>query len=550
MNAISKYKDLVNDSYKLSSPLLLDSALQQISKEKSALDLALSESGDVKVPIVGDFSAGKSSLLNAFIGNGELLPVDITPETAVAYELYYGVDEHVELFRDGNKVEERPLREIKLLSTRPGDIVKTYIKSDKIKELELRGITLVDMPGIDSGIKEHNDAILNYINKGTAFVLLVDCAGGSLRQSTIAFISELAKYNLKPAVILSKCDKKPASQMEEIVDYVSFQARKAIGSDTYVGKISAHDNDIAGFTDYLAKLDVQQLVSSKFMGRVSGFVGQQISALKSQAQIYSADIANVEEQVQALSVQKVNAENAINNAHVGDTPEKSTQDVLDLVQANLLSHTAEIAQMTIDKEDASNINARILNYIRPVIILAFREEGEQYASAMNTVVDNVSTALQNNLTIDGNMFDNLVDGFREEIVGGVSIAADVLMAQPFFLGKALGFVLQFLGDKVPDVIKWFLGKSDEDVLAEVEEKVRKTIIPQIIERLRPNILEQITAQQQRIRENLSGNVASAIGNIQDSVMASGENADKEALKTKVLEIERCVEKLEKIKASI
>ncbi|MDE6408678.1 MAG: dynamin family protein [Muribaculaceae bacterium] len=550
MNTTMRYKELVDDSYRLSSPLLLDTALQQISKEKDSLRSALSESGDVKVPIVGDFSAGKSSLLNAFMGNGELLPVDITPETAVAYELYYGIDEHVELFREGNKIEERSLREIKQLSTRPGDIVKVYIKSEKIKELELRGITLVDMPGIDSGIKEHNDAILNYINKGTAFVLLVDCAGGSLRQSTLAFIGELSKYNLKPAVILSKCDKKPASQLEEIVEYVSFQARKAIGSETYVGKISAHDNDIAGFTDYLAKLNVQQLIASKFAGRVEGFISQQISALKSQASIYSSDIANVEEQVKVLATHRIDAENAINNANVGDTPEKSTQDVLDLVHASLLSHTIEIAQMTIDKEDASEINARILNYIRPVIVSAFREEGEQYASAMNTVVDNVSTALQNNLTIDGNIFDNLVEGFREEIIGGVAVAADLLMALPSVFAQVLGWVLQLLGEKVPDVIKWILGKSDEDALLEVEDKMRETIIPQIIERLRPNILEQITAQQQRIRENVSSNVASAIGNLQDSVMASGENSDKEALKFKVLEIERCVEKLEKIKVSI
>lgn len=550
MNLINKYKGIVDDSYQLSSPLLLDTALQQISKEKNTLDSTLSESGDVKVPIVGDFSAGKSSLLNAFIGAGELLPVDITPETAVAYELYYGIDEHVDLYREGTKIEERPLAEIKQLSTRPGDIAKVYVKAGKIKDLELRGITLVDMPGIDSGIKEHNDAILNYINKGTAFVLLVDCAGGSLRQSTIAFISELAKYNLKPAVILSKCDKKPAAQMEEIVEYVSFQARKALGSETYVGKISVHDNDIAGFTDYLAKLDVDQLISSKYAGRVGGFISQQISALKSQAQIYSADIANAEEQVKMLATQKVEAQNAINNAHVGDTPEKSTQDVLDLVEVSLLSHSTEIAQMAIDKEDSSVINARILNYIRPVIVLAFREEGEQYASAMNTVVDKVSTALQNNLTIDGNLFDNLVEGFRDEIVGGVSVAADVLMAMPNVFAQALGWVLQLLGDKVPDVIKWFLGKSDEDALLEVEEKVKATIIPQIIERLRPNILEQITAQQQRIRENMNSNVASAIGNLQDSVMASAENGDKEALKAKVMEIEKCVEKLETLKASI
>ena len=550
MNIINKYNEVVDESFKISSPLLLNTALKQISDEKEEIKSSLRDSGNVKVPIVGDFSAGKSSLLNAYVGNVDLLPVDITPETAVAYELYYGLDEHVDLYRENVKVEECPLPDIKKLSTRPGDIAKVYIKSDKIKDLELRGITLVDMPGIDSGIKEHNDAILNYINKGTAFVLLVDCAGGSLRQSTLAFISELAKYNLKPAVIISKCDKKPSSQLSEIVEYVSFQARKAIGSETYVGKVSAHDNDIAGFADYLERLDVQQLISSKFANRLKGFVEQQIAALKSQAQIYSSDIANVEEQLKALAQQQSSAQEAIDNSHVGDTPEKSTQDVLDLVNSSLQSHSTEIAKMAIDKEDASAINARILNYIRPVIVLAFREEGEQYASAMNTVVDNVSTALQSNLTIDGNIFDSLVDEFRDDIVGGVSVAADVLIAMPNIFAQALGIVLQFLGDKVPDLIKWFLGKSDEDAMLEVDGKVRETIIPQIIERLRPNIYEQIVAQQQRIRQNVRNNVASAIGNLQDSVVASGENSDKEALKTKVLEIERCVEKLEKIKASI
>jgi GTPase SAR1 family protein len=550
MNQIIKYSNIVEEAYNHSSQLLLDTALQQVSAEKIAICEALKNSGNIKVPVVGDFSAGKSSLLNAYIGKGELLPVDITPETSVAYELYYGIDEHVELFRDGAKIDERKLNDIKSLSIRPGDIVKTYVKSDKIKELEIKGITLVDMPGIDSGIKEHNDAILNYINKGTAFILLVDCAGGGLRQSTISFLAELAQYNLKPAIIVSKCDKKPTSEINDITDYVAFQARKAVGSEVYVGKISAHNGNISDFITYIENLDVAQIVTEKFSKRILSYLDLQISSLKAQAKIYSSEIADADAQIAALEAEKKKAVHAIDSAQVGDTPEKSTQDVLDLVSATLMNHSSEIAQMAKDQEDASTINARILNYIRPVIVLAFREEGEQYAAAMNTVVDDVSSALQNNQLIDGNIFDNLVDTFHDEIAGGISIAAKALIAVPNVFVKALGWVLQLLGDKVPDLIKKIFGKSDEAVLLEITTKVENSIIPQIIERLRPEILQQITAQQQRIRQNVNNSVSSSIGNLQDAVVDSNGVSCKTDRQDKIAKIEEAIKAIIKLNSQL
>lgn len=550
MDKITNFKQAVEQSYQLSAPLLLENALQQISSEKESIQTALNESGTIKVPIVGDFSSGKSSLLNTFIGDDNLLPVDLTPETAVAYEIYHDYNERVELYRDGIKIDEKKPSEIKQLATRPGDIAKVFIKSSKIKDLEVKGITLVDMPGIDSGIKEHNDAILNYINKGTVFVLCVDCAGGSLRNSTLAFIGELSKYNLKPAILITKTDKKPASQLQEIVEYITYQAEKAIGGQTFVGTVSSHSHDIAAFEKFTNSINTVELLDAKFSPRVTQFCNQQINALSAQATIYSSNIEDAQKQIEALEAEKQNAEKSINNANVGDTPEKSTQDVLDLVSSALLVHSSDIAQMVLDKEDASAINARILNYIRPVIILAFREEGEQYASAMNTVVDNVSTALQDNMIIDGNLFDSLVDEFRDDIVGGISIAADALIAMPNIFAQALGWVLQFLGDKVPDLIKWFLGKSNEDVLLDVTQKVEDSIIPKIVECLRPGILQQITAQQQRIRQNISSSVVSAIGNIQDSVIASKEMTDKAELEKQLNLVNNAIEQISKIKNNI
>ena len=549
MSILEAYKQAVVESYNISAPILLDNALKQIASERDSIYEALKDSGSIKVPIVGDFSSGKSSLINTYVGIDTLLPVNITPETAVAYELYFDHKERVELYRDGEKVEEKRLGDIKELSTRPGDIAKVYLYSTVIKDLELKGITLVDMPGIDSGIKEHNDAILHYINKGTVFVLCVDCAGGGLRGSTLSFLEELSKYNLKPAILVTKTDKKPASEVSDIIEYVSFQARKALGSETFVGGVSSHNKDTYAFEKFIKDIDVSKLLEEKFSSRIELFCIQQINALSAQANIYSSNIDDVDKQLKALEEEKIKATSEINNAKVGDTPEKSTQDVLDLVVSTLRVHSSEIAQLVIDKEDASTINAQILNYIRPVIVLAFREEGEQYASAMNTVVDNVSTALQSNMSIDGNIFDSLVDGFREDIVGGVAIAADFLIALPNVFAMALGWVLQLLGEKVPDLIKRFLGKSKDDVILEVTQKVESSIIPQIAERLRPEILQQITAQQERIRENISSNISSSIGNIQDSVIASTEMNDRTELEKQLKLVNDAIEQICKIKAT-
>ena len=95
MKTISRFEEVIGQSFDISSPYLLATALEQIKQEKENLLTELKDNSCIKVPIVGDFSAGKSSLLNSFIGRNSLLPVDITPETAVAYELYYSGDNDV-----------------------------------------------------------------------------------------------------------------------------------------------------------------------------------------------------------------------------------------------------------------------------------------------------------------------------------------------------------------------------------------------------------------------------------------------------------------------
>ena len=547
---ISKFIDAIEQSFSISKEFLLENTRKQVAEEKSSLLAELKEETGIKVPIVGDFSAGKSSLVNCILGRNGLLPVDITPETAVAYEIYYSETERVELYRDGQKIVEEAIERIKKLVVLPGDIAKVYVNEPIIKKYQDNGIILVDMPGIDSGIKEHNDAILHYISKGTAFALLTDCESGSLRDSTISFITELNKYNLKPAIFLSKIDKKPEDEVANIKEYVEFQAKRAIGDNVYVGCISSAFNNISAFTDFILSLDSDSLVSTKFANRVDSFINLQIVSITALKDITNSNIQDVNEKIKKLEEEKARiSRQLIDSVPYADTPEEATQDILDLVKAELNAHAEDIATKVVDNENADTINAMMMNYIRPSIINAFKDESEQYAAAMNAIVDDVSKSLQGSLSISGNFVDGIVENMREEIVGGVQVAADILKAGGVW-GQIFGWLLTFFGQKIPDLIRWFFGKSKETIIAEATEKFRFTIIDKIAEQLRPIMFEQVTIQQQIIRESIHQKIANSIDSLQESIKAGSENDSKEDLISKLSSMEEAIAQLNAIRLSL
>ena len=58
----------------------------------------------VVAPLIGEFSTGKSSLVNALLGRS-VLSVNITPETAVPTEICYSSDEHAVVFGSNGGTE-------------------------------------------------------------------------------------------------------------------------------------------------------------------------------------------------------------------------------------------------------------------------------------------------------------------------------------------------------------------------------------------------------------------------------------------------------------
>ena len=538
----SKYENAISVLQE-TKPLLTDEAQKEVDDKIQEFRNKASESQFVKIPLVGVFSAGKSSLLNAFSERPGMLPVDTTPETAVAYELYYAPIETVELYREGKQIESRPLTEIKQLSTKPGDIAKVYCKSNKIKELEMRGVILVDMPGIGSGIERHDAAIANYISRGNAFILIVDADQGSLRGSSLAFLNELGHYNMYPAVLVSKTDKKASEEVKDIVEYIKYQMSKTGNGNPYISTVCSVNNDFDGLSSYLSQIDSEKMLSTILGDKLKHIIKSVIDQLKIRVQLRTKDIENVDEIIK-------NIEEEINNVKTdltsdtgsADSPEKSTQDILDNVQMALEAKATDIAQMIVDKEDKENIKATIISIVRTEVISSFKEESEQYSTALGSAIQESIKDIAT-IEIDGDVMGDFADIY--EIV--YEYVNDLLS-----LGGIWGEIAKVLLPFLPDLINWMFGKSNEELVEEARKKVLNKCVRQVITGLRPTILKMTTDNQKRIKEKIRAELISKMEKVKEGLREKKEDANKskQEVEAEIAQLNEAISKLNKLTKSI
>lgn len=520
MNHVMKYQNALNKVSEV-TPLLVGETLNEFKRNSEEFMQEVQDAQYIKVPLVGVFSAGKSSLLNVFTEKVGMLPVDTMPETAVAYELYYGINESVELYRNGEKIDSKPLADIKQLDTKPGDIAKVYCTSEPIKKLQERGIILVDMPGIGSGLERHDAAIFNYINSGTAFVLIVDAEQGSLRGSTMTFMQELSQYNMHPAILISKIDKKTDSEVKSIIEYIEYQLSKLGSTDTFVGTVCSVNKDLSGFTKYVESLNPEALVREKLNKKFRYIVNSVIEQINLRIQIKDKDIADVEGKIKQFEAEIANVklELPVAEGHA-DSPEKSTEDVLDSVRLALSNKATDIAQMIIDKESPETVKAAIVSIVRSAVILALKDESEQYSVALGAAVKESITELPTfEVTLD---FMNDFSGVTESLGALLTTA----LAKIGGLGGLVPLIINLVVSLVPRFLSWLFGKSNDEAVAEVRQKFISTAIQEVIDGIRPTILKITQDNQKNIQDKIQAELISKMEKVKDSLREKMEDANK------------------------
>ena len=174
---------------------------------------------ELVVPVVGAFSAGKSTLINSFLGD-ELLPVNITPETALATELHYSDRECVEAIGKNGEADRYAIEEVGAIKEKAKQYqyAKVFLNSDQLKGIA--PLVLVDMPGFDSPLDLHHRAILTYLERGSHYAVLISVEEGTVTQSTHRQLSEFDEFDKPFSVFLSKANLRSPSEVREIAQNI------------------------------------------------------------------------------------------------------------------------------------------------------------------------------------------------------------------------------------------------------------------------------------------------------------------------------------------
>ena len=205
----------------------------------------------------------------------------------------------------------------------------------------------------------------------------------------------------------------------------------------------------------------------------------------------------------------------INNTNA-DTPEKSTQDILDNVRAALEAKSTDIAHMIIDKDDPESIKAVIVSTVRMEIIASLKEESEQYSTALGTAVQN-SVADLAKIEIDTDFMSDFSEIF--DILNGY---IETLLSLGGIWGKIAAVLLPFL----PDVLNWLFGKSDAEVLEEVRAKVMNKCVNQVTTSIQPTIFKMTVDNQKRIQEKIQAELVAKMEKVKEGLREKMADANK------------------------
>ncbi|HSQ87456.1 dynamin family protein [Romboutsia sp.] len=189
--------------------MLLNSPLRQRLVEENTIpfkDIILKQLGDIiqglnvlesnkdnpiKIVIVGEVKCGKSSLVNALIGN-EVSEVDVLEATSNIIEVIYGKESYI-------KKNE--------------DITQVRLNIDYLKK-----INIVDTPGLKSITMKNEQKTLNYIQNADLILFVIDAT--HLGQEDIVDALDVICEYKKPIIgVINKCDLLNDNK-EETLDYI------------------------------------------------------------------------------------------------------------------------------------------------------------------------------------------------------------------------------------------------------------------------------------------------------------------------------------------
>ncbi|MEM1350366.1 MAG: dynamin family protein, partial [Myxococcota bacterium] len=220
--------DLLTEIGEIAAKCGLKSLEREVVEERLP---ALSR-GRITLVVLGEFNHGKSTVVNALLGD-DVLPVGITPTTAVITHLVYAEEASVtvrpphdgEPFEIGYDEMERAVKESGDEGEEP-----EYIEIGYPNEVLQNSLVLVDTPGVNDISRQKVEITYGYLPRADVILYVLD-ATQVLKKSEVTFIRDrLLKANRDRILfVLNKIDALSPQDVAEVEKYARERLEGLIG---------------------------------------------------------------------------------------------------------------------------------------------------------------------------------------------------------------------------------------------------------------------------------------------------------------------------------
>lgn len=540
------------------------------------------------VPVVGEFSAGKSSLLNKLMGKN-VLAVDMNPETAIPAELYYSDKEYDEGVRD-NGADPEPVDDISD-AARKYVCVRRHISSRFLHDIE--PVVLVDMPGFDSPLDEHNKAIFNYLGRGIHYAVLIPADAGTVSKSMERQIQNILSFNKTCTFFLSRTDLRSKEDVEAVKDELQNELSILSGDDVSIGCVNR--NDVSIFDSFAHSLNVEDLFGLQFRESVidqcldaKNALSTRISALKAGVGKNKDAISELEENIRKIEAKRQDlieeARNDTYDAEAGAVA-AAVGDELNAELDSLVSIAKSGGNSALQQEIGSIIQSAVVSKAESIV----EDISARYGKELMTEVNGLGSLPAEYDVSDGSYVNALpvqqgADGFISEYSAGIvdklsntartgldSAKAAVSAYIKYRKGrwfktdsyKAITSVLAITTNVVtpilevvivflPDILNYFISSIQEKKQTVQLREAIKSKIPSLKRKVRDKIVNVLRQNSGAAINAICANMDAELQNMKKNIAAMKESdaADEADIAAQVEKYSNGVQRIDELLAKV
>jgi GTP-binding protein EngB required for normal cell division len=195
-------------------------AFHDLESIASLADLARERRRPVRIAIVGEFNAGKSTFINALIG-ADVAPTGVLPTTATLHHLRWAPDPIARIMLDATGDGEAP--PVRLVPTSELRATLKTLDAGLVRRVEilmplpsLTRVEILDTPGFNAPDPRHSAAAREAFEEADAAIWLLD-AGQAMKATERGFLEEAKARGLPVQILVNKADRLGPADREKVL---------------------------------------------------------------------------------------------------------------------------------------------------------------------------------------------------------------------------------------------------------------------------------------------------------------------------------------------